>query len=158
MGPFKSPPGLCEMNHWIPLHVVCIHVTEMDDGYEFLKSVGKGSMGECTLVQSRTSGEKFIVKSMDLSDMCRREKKSCLQEGKLLRNLTHPNIVEYKDSFYEPEGQKMHILMAFAAGGDLAKRLKTQRGAVQQRDAGDSWGRDRACRPGEPNMPPQLVA
>jgi NIMA (never in mitosis gene a)-related kinase 1/4/5 len=55
-----------------------------------------------------------------------RDKLSAQQEAQLLKNLKHPNIVSYKDSF-QADGF-LHIVMLYCEGGDLYTKIKEQNG------------------------------
>lgn len=44
------------------------------------------------------------------------------QEADLLKNLHHPNIVQFWDSFFT--GNNLYIVMEFADGGDLDTYIK----------------------------------
>ncbi len=45
----------------------------------------------------------------------------------LLRNLHHPNIVGYKDSFLTPRKDHLCIVMEYCDGGDLSTQIKNAR-------------------------------
>jgi serine/threonine protein kinase len=64
-----------------------------------------------------------------------------LQEVQLLRDLRHPNIVEYVESFMSCNGACLGIVMAYCEGGDLATHIKTQArlGALFQEDQVADW-------------------
>ena len=55
-----------------------------------------------------------------------RDKSSAQQEAQLLKNLKHPNIVSYKESF-QVDGF-LHIVMLYCDGGDLYTKIKEQNG------------------------------
>ena len=55
------------------------------------------------------------------------EKKETLQEAKILEQLKHPNIVRFKEVFLTKK-QKLCIVMEYADGGDLYKKMKDQKG------------------------------
>ena len=64
---------------------------------------------------------------MDLRKASKRERKAAEQEAQLLRDLKHPNIVSYKESFEADDGY-LYIAMGYCEGGDLYGRLKEQNG------------------------------
>lgn len=51
-----------------------------------------------------------------------KEHTNCLLEVNLLKNLKHPNIVEYKESFLTPS--QLIIIMEYCEVGDLAYHIK----------------------------------
>lgn len=53
------------------------------------------------LVLNRKEGnKKYIAKKMMLEGLEPKEQESCKMEVNLLRSLSHPNIVAYKESFF----------------------------------------------------------
>ncbi len=96
------------------------------ENYEKLKEIGKGSYGVVWLVKSRREKKNFVLKRIDLRKSPERDKKSAQQEAQLLKNLKHPNIVSYKESF-QSDGF-LHIVMLYCDGGDLYTKIKEQNG------------------------------
>jgi NIMA (never in mitosis gene a)-related kinase len=58
------------------------------------------------------------------------EKSDAIQEGKILEQLDHPNIIKFREVYIEKSANKqiLHIVMDYADGGDLQQRIKTQKG------------------------------
>ena len=50
-----------------------------------------------------------------------------MKEAKILEYLKHPNIVRFRE-VYKTKGGKLCIVMEHADGGDLAKRIRDQKG------------------------------
>mmetsp|Transcript_40296 Transcript_40296/g.61493 ORF Transcript_40296/g.61493 Transcript_40296/m.61493 type:complete len:192 (-) Transcript_40296:2373-2948(-) len=55
--------------------------------------------------------------------MTEKEKRNALNEIRLLASVTHPNIIEYRESFIESSSQTLCLVMEYADGGDLAQRI-----------------------------------
>lgn len=53
-----------------------------------------------------------------------KEIENSLNEIRILASVSHPNIIAYKESFYEKETGSLCIVMDFAEGGDLQNRIK----------------------------------
>lgn len=102
------------------------HILHTMENYEKLKEIGKGSYGVVWLVKSRREKKNFVLKRIDLRKSPERDKKSAQQEAQLLKNLKHPNIVSYKESF-QSDGF-LHIVMLYCDGGDLYTKIKEQNG------------------------------
>ncbi len=120
------------------------------ENYEKIKEIGKGSYGVVWLVKSYREKKnvniiiftlsnlkrelrklnyifKFVLKRIDLRKTSDRDKMSAQQEAQLLKNLKHPNIVSYKESF-QIDGY-LNIVMLFCDGGDLYTKIKEQNGS-----------------------------
>ena len=55
--------------------------------------------------------------------MAKQEKDETIKEAKILELLHHPNIVKFREVYQTKKG-KLCIVMEYADGGDLAKRIK----------------------------------
>jgi NIMA (never in mitosis gene a)-related kinase len=64
--------------------------------------------------------------------MSPKELNDAKQECTLLSQLTHPNIVEYREHFVA--NGELCIVMAFAEGGDLYSKIQSQRGRLFSED------------------------
>jgi NIMA (never in mitosis gene a)-related kinase len=67
------------------------------------------------------------MKTIDIGRMSEGEKKETLQEAKLIEHMSHPNIVKFIETFKTKKG-KLCIVMDYADGGDVAQKIKDQRG------------------------------
>ena len=56
---------------------------------------------------------------MKLGKLSAKEKDNALNEVRILASIEHPNIISYKDAFFEEASQSLCIVMEFADGGDL---------------------------------------
>jgi NIMA (never in mitosis gene a)-related kinase len=52
-----------------------------------------------------------------------KEKENALNEVRILASLEHPNIIAYKEAFFEESTQILCIVMEYADGGDLQSRI-----------------------------------
>ena len=48
-----------------------------------------------------------------------KEKENALNEVRILASIEHPNIVGFKDAFFEESSYSLCIIMEMADGGDL---------------------------------------
>jgi NIMA (never in mitosis gene a)-related kinase len=68
---------------------------------------------------------KYVAKKMLLDTLNEKEKRGAMQEAELLKNLNHPNIVRYKESFVQ--GGVLIIVMEYCEVGDLSYHVKQKR-------------------------------
>lgn len=54
-----------------------------------------------------------------MQKLSEKEKENALNEVRILASLSHPNIVGYKDAFFEESSYTLCIVMEYADGGDL---------------------------------------
>jgi NIMA (never in mitosis gene a)-related kinase len=74
------------------------------------------------MVQSRENGDVYVCKRIPLHSLNENEKKNALQEANLLRDMKHPFIVQYVDSFIEDSS--LVIIMEYCSEGDLTSHIK----------------------------------
>ena len=94
------------------------------DEFSSMRIIGKGSYGEVYLVRSQLDSRQYVLKRIKLHSLSEKAKRTATQEARLLSELTHPNIVSYKDSFHF--NGLLHIVMCYCEGGDLNKYLKSR--------------------------------
>ncbi|XP_044213762.1 serine/threonine-protein kinase Nek1-like [Thunnus albacares] len=96
--------------------------------YEKVKKIGNGGSGKAILVKSKEDGHQYVIKEIDISGMSPEERQESQKEVEVLADVSHPNIVQYKESF-EEEGC-LCIVMDYCEGGDLLKKIKSQKGEL----------------------------
>merc|ERR1719379_1542732 len=95
--------------------------------FERLQVLGNGCFGVASLVRERDSQtcsrpvQLRVVKEVDLSVMPQSAREEAENEVEVLRALSHENVIAYHDAFLE--NGRLHIVMEFAAGGDLAAAI-----------------------------------
>jgi len=98
------------------------------DQYEKIQILGRGAFGVATLVQQKKAGRrspKYVVKEVSLASLPQVSQREALTEVGVLRQLTHPHIVAYIDTFFTESN--LVIVMEFADGGDLASEVKRRK-------------------------------
>ena len=62
----------------------------------------------------------FAMKTIKRMLLNAKEKDNALNEVRLLASIDSPNVIKYKEAFYQESGNVLSIVMEFADGGDLA--------------------------------------
>jgi NIMA (never in mitosis gene a)-related kinase len=63
------------------------------------------------------------MKKVKLGKLSEREKQNALNEVRILASIQHPNIIGYKEAFFEEATQSLCIVMEYADGGDLLGKI-----------------------------------
>ncbi|CAK79715.1 unnamed protein product (macronuclear) [Paramecium tetraurelia] len=94
--------------------------------YRKIELKGKGSYGQAILVQNKQDRKFYIMKIIDASKFDIKEKENALNEIDVLKNLHHPCIIEYRESFVD-KNKYLCIVMDYAEEGTLHQRLEQQK-------------------------------
>ncbi|CAD8154014.1 unnamed protein product [Paramecium pentaurelia] len=94
--------------------------------YRKIELKGKGSYGQAILVQNKQDRKFYIMKIIDASKFDMKEKENALNEIDVLKNLHHPCIIEYRESFVD-RNKYLCIVMDYAEEGTLHQRLEQQK-------------------------------
>uniref|UniRef100_A0A665SVU6 non-specific serine/threonine protein kinase n=1 Tax=Echeneis naucrates TaxID=173247 RepID=A0A665SVU6_ECHNA len=98
------------------------------DKYEKVKKIGEGSFGKAILVKSKEDGHQYVIKEIGIFGMPSKARQESRKEVAVLAKMSHPNIVQYKESF--EEGGSLYIVMDYCEGGDLFKKINAQKGLL----------------------------
>jgi len=96
------------------------------EAYVKVKAVGRGAFGTVHLVKRKSDNREIILKQIPVEQLSQGERQASVSEVKVLAMLSHPNIIEYYDSFTHE--QSLVIAMEYAAGGTLAEFLEKRGG------------------------------
>ncbi|KAL4511939.1 hypothetical protein ABPG72_012784 [Tetrahymena utriculariae] len=105
------------------------------DNYIKIELVGKGNFGLAVLVQSKINRKYYIMKIIDILRLDQRQRQDALNEVKFLKELGHPFIIAYRESFVDKD-RYLCIVMDYCEGGDLYNQIieqkKTGQGFTEQ--------------------------
>ena len=107
---------------------------------------GKGRFSTVFYSREKATSTACAVKRITLSAAQAGNKTSyskCLKEVGLLRNLAHPNIIKYSDSFLEED--VLFIVLEWAAGGDLKNLIAQIRKEENQLEEHQVWSYFSQC-------------
>ena len=108
--------------------------------YTAVKEVGRGTTGRAVLLQSERTGDRVVGKVMLLEELRNPgDLTNVEQEVHMLTAIRHKHVIEYIATFQVPD-PGICVLMEYAAGGDLAKVVRTaqrEMRALSRRDRPD---------------------
>ena len=101
--------------------------------FTVLNSIGKGAFGICysgeaELVKENVTNKDFVAKKILISDLSESEVLKVRQEAELMKKIMHPNIVEYKESFFE--FPYIIIVMEYCLAGDLTQLISYHKSSL----------------------------
>ena len=107
--------------------------------YEVLKVLGKGAFGTVMKVKNRQNGLIYAMKRIQSFNTSEEEKKATLNEVRLLYSLNHPNIISYKEAFYDKPSNSLNIVLEYAGDGDLYQKVKMNKKYHKRIDENTIW-------------------
>ena len=75
--------------------------------------------GSAYLVESLINNKLWVIKRVDMNDMCIEERTKARDESRILEVLNHPNIIRFKDVFKDKK-LNLNVVMEYADDGELA--------------------------------------
>ncbi|KAH8290023.1 hypothetical protein KR044_000463, partial [Drosophila immigrans] len=113
------------------------HKTLQD--YEVLAVMGNGAFGTCYKVKDKATGQLYAWKGMNYDELDDDKCDSLISEISVLRQLQHPNIVQYYHHLINREAKSIYIVMECCDGGDLAQLIKRARSQRQRFEESYIW-------------------
>ncbi|KAF2149637.1 kinase-like protein [Myriangium duriaei CBS 260.36] len=94
------------------------------DKYEVLERIGQGSFGVIRKVRRKADGLVLCRKEICYTKMSDKERHQLQAELNILRQLDHPNIVQYFEKEHHKESHDLHLYMEYCGNGDLGIMIK----------------------------------
>lgn len=92
--------------------------------------LGRGSYGVAWLAKDIKAGTDVVIKELTLAQLPEGERERALREANLLSQLSHPNIVSYKQSFLE--NGVLNIITEYANKGDLLSYARSTPKSIKE--------------------------
>jgi len=83
--------------------------------------------------------EFFAMKKVKMGKLSEREKQNALNEVRILASIHHPNIIGYKEAFFEEATSSLCIVMEYADGGDLLGKISEHKKSGTNFDEKEIW-------------------
>eukprot|EP00798_Chlamydomonas_sp_ICE-L_P023850 gene23850-9406_t len=105
--------------------------------YDVGKAVGKGGYAIVYKGIRHEDGRVIAVKKVEVFEMTQKKRERCLQEVKLLQQLTHPYVIQMLDAFIDEN--MLIIIFEWAPAGDLKRLIKKTAEAGRTLDEASIW-------------------
>ena len=87
------------------------------------KELGKGTFGSVYLVRRKEDNKIYALKTVKFEKLNKREQENSLNEVRILASVNHPNVIGYKEAFWDDQKKSLNIVMEYADDGDLASKI-----------------------------------
>ena len=96
--------------------------TTLDD-FKIERVLGKGSFGSVNLVTRKKDNQIYALKSVILEKLSKKQQENSVNEVRILASINHPNVIGYKEAFWDEKTNTLNIVMEYADGGDLQSKI-----------------------------------
>jgi NIMA (never in mitosis gene a)-related kinase len=91
--------------------------------FEILQKLGKGAFGNVYLVKRKADKKIYALKKVIIQKLNKKEQDNSVNEVRILASISHPNVIGYKEAFWEDSTQSLNIVMEYADDGDLSQKI-----------------------------------
>jgi len=91
----------------------------IEEDYEKIKLIGKGSFGKVYIVRGVKSNKEYAMKVMDLEEETKGDLINEIKTMEKLSSLSNPNIVQFIRSYERKSELDYNIIMEYCCGGNL---------------------------------------
>lgn len=67
------------------------------------------------------------MKKVKMGKLSRTEKQNALNEVRILASINHPNVIGYKEAFFEDTSNCLCVVLEHADGGDVLQLIKQKK-------------------------------
>ena len=107
--------------------------------FEFLRTLGKGSFSTVYLVKRKLDQKIYALKSIFMDKLKEDEQKNSVNEIRMLASISHPNIIGYKEAFWNEKNKTLNIVMEYCDDGDLETKIDVMKRNKQKFDESVIW-------------------
>jgi NIMA (never in mitosis gene a)-related kinase len=90
------------------------------------EKLGEGTFSVVHKVQRKSDDRFYALKRMKFSSLSSKEIGNCLNEVRILASINHPNIVSYKEAFFDEASNNLCVVTELANEGDLLSKIRTR--------------------------------
>ena len=96
--------------------------TSMSD-FKIERQLGKGSFSCVYLVTRKADQKIYALKSVTMDKLTKKEQQNSVNEVRILASVSHPNVIGYREAFWDDNAQTLNIVMEYADDGDLQTKI-----------------------------------
>lgn len=100
---------------------------------------GQGSFSEVYQVKRTNDNTLYAMKKVKMGKLSRNEKQNALNEVRILASVNHPNVIGYKEAFFDDSTNHLCIVMEHADGGDILGQIKNKNAKKEHYAEGTIW-------------------
>ena len=79
------------------------------------------------------------MKCVHLPQLNEKEKDNALNEVRVLASVDHPNVIGFKEAFFDSESSQLCVVMEYAQDGDLLQLIEEHKKSATYFSEGEIW-------------------
>jgi len=95
------------------------------DDFEVERKLGEGAYSCVYKVRRASDKMDYAMKSIKMGALSAKERDNAVNEIRFLASLNCPEIIGYKEAFYDEKTNVLNIIMEYMPGGDLLNKIKS---------------------------------
>ena len=91
--------------------------------FEILQKIGYQEKSSLLKVKRKKDGLIYLLKTVAFQSLDKSEKHSAINEIKVVSSLSHPNINQFKEAFFDKLSKSLNIIFEFPQNGNLSNKI-----------------------------------
>ena len=91
--------------------------------FEILQKIGHEEKSSLLKVKRKKDGLIYLLKTVTFQSLDKSEKQSAINEIKIVSSLSHPNINQFKEAFFDKLSKSLNIIFEFPQNGNLSNKI-----------------------------------
>ena len=92
--------------------------------FDIISKIGEGAYSIVYKVRRRSDSKIYALKKVKIQKLSEKEKTNALSEIRILASIKHPNVISYKQAFFDENDQSLCLVIEYADSGDLWQRIQ----------------------------------
>jgi len=107
--------------------------------FQLLAKLGEGAFSSVWRVKRISDSQEYAMKKVKLTPLSEKEKQNAINEVRILASINNPNIIGYKEAFFEDVPLTLCIVMEHAGGGDILNKINQHQKSNTHFKEKDIW-------------------
>ena len=91
--------------------------------FEIFQNIGHEENSSLLKVKRKKDGLIYLLKTVAFQSLDKSEKQSAINEIKIVSSLSHPNINQFKEAFFDKLSKSLNIIFEFPQNGNLSNKI-----------------------------------
>ena len=92
--------------------------------FDILTKIGEGAYSTVYKARRHSDAKLYAIKKVKIQKLSDKEQKNALNEIRIMASIKHPNIISYKEAFFDEADDSLCLIMEYADSGDLWQRIQ----------------------------------